>query len=160
MHNTYNKGAESVFFPRNRTIIAPIQHEGTGHWVLLVLKMQQMRLFIYDTLNLPDKERYIVIPFKEWMGRQHEMEQGCAWEYSDDITYVKDFNTGKGMTPQEISKSYEKNNCGIFTCMFMLYLCQRKPFNLRPSDDTKIRAWILHRLKSPLLMLPDDHQPH
>jgi hypothetical protein len=47
-----------VFYPTmgRDTILAPIQHPRTRHWVLLVCDMGNMRVQIFDIMNHSDKK--------------------------------------------------------------------------------------------------------
>jgi hypothetical protein len=142
-----------VFHPmRYHTILAPIQHPRTGHWVLLVCDMGNMRVKIFDIMNHSDKKELIYEPFKAWLKTVHSIEDGAEWENSDDLNYSQHFNIARGMTRDDFAKAEFKKNSGIFTCMFMFYIYQRlEMFEFKPGDSLKARVWVIHKLKRAIL---------
>jgi hypothetical protein len=144
-----------VFFPRDRVILAPIQHPTTKHWVLLVFTVEEMSVIIYDVMNHADKAEAIYRPFKDWLKKVHVIEQGAEWHGSGELEYSQYFNVSKNMSPVDLAEADLKNNSGIFMCMFMWYIIHRglDKFEFEPDDSMRARLWIIHKLSRAMIRL-------
>jgi len=143
-----------VFFPRDRIILAPIQHPTTKHWVLLVFTVKEMSVIIYDVLNHADKADAIYRPFKAWLKKVHVIEQGAEWHGSDELEYSQYFNISRNMSPVDLAEAGLKNNGGIFTCIFMWHIIHRgglDKFEFEPDDSMRARLWIIHKLSRAMI---------
>jgi hypothetical protein len=143
-----------VFYPTmgRDTILAPIQHPRTGHWVLVVCSMREMRVQIFDIMNHSDRGELIYEPFKAWLKKVHVMEDGTEWVNSDELKFSRNFNIASGMSSDDFAKAHFKKNSGIFTCIFMFYIYRRlEMFEFKPDDSLKARAWVIHKLQRAII---------
>ena len=124
-------------FDGNVELLFSVLNLSRRHWVLFVTDVKAYTMTIYDSVKSKASHKDIYKNMKKWL----------------DVRYSRE-NPGKVVLFSEkspvqvVPKQRHSLDCGVFTCMYMSYLCFNKPFDFSQNDMDVLRRWMFSQVQN------------